>query len=499
MENITIKINGVEVSAPAGSTILEAARLAHIDIPTLCYLKEINEIGACRMCIVEVKGARSLVASCVYPINPGMEVWTNTPKVIESRKKTLELLLSNHKKECLSCVRSGNCELQQLCKELGVEDQNYYDGEMTPAMIDTSAAHMVRDNSKCILCRRCSAVCEKVQGIGVIGPNERGFKSYIGTAFNMDLADTSCVSCGQCMVSCPFGAIADKSQIFQLIRAMQSGRTIIAQVAPAFAGQFGPKVTPEMFKTALKELGFADVYETALGADMGCMAEAEHYVKEVATGKQQFALTSCCPSWSVMAKNLFPETIDKISNELTPMVATARLIKQEHPDASVVFIGPCASKKLEASRRTVRSDVDFVITFEELTGMFEAKGILLDEIKAMDEMKDATSAGRGYGVAGGVANAIKDCIEKYYPGTPVNIQHAESLAECKKALLLAKAGKMNGCLIEGMACPGGCIAGAGTNIAIPVAARAVDKFKNEAEKKVPDESVDQEMVELEKE
>ncbi len=186
MENITIKINGVEVSAPAGSTILEAARLAHIDIPTLCYLKEINEIGACRMCIVEVKGARSLVASCVYPINPGMEVWTNTPKVIESRKKTLELLLSNHKKECLSCVRSGNCELQQLCKELGVEDQNYYDGEMTPAMIDTSAAHMVRDNSKCILCRRCSAVCEKVQGIGVIGPNERGFRTYIVTAFNLD-------------------------------------------------------------------------------------------------------------------------------------------------------------------------------------------------------------------------------------------------------------------------------------------------------------------------
>ena len=183
MENITIKINGVEVSAPAGSTILEAARLAHIDIPTLCYLKEINEIGACRMCIVEVKGARSLVASCVYPINPGMEVWTNTPKVIESRKKTLELLLSNHKKECLSCVRSGNCELQQLCKELGVEDENYYSGEMTPAMIDTSAAHMVRDNSKCILCRRCSAVCEKVQGIGVIGPNERGFKSYIQHGF----------------------------------------------------------------------------------------------------------------------------------------------------------------------------------------------------------------------------------------------------------------------------------------------------------------------------
>ena len=362
--------------------------------------------------------------------------------------------------------------------------------------------HSVIDQTKCVKCGKCKTVCP----YNAISHQQRPCLAHCGVnAIHSDshgraiIDSEKCVSCGQCMVSCPFGAIADKSQIFQLIRAMQSGRKIIAQVAPAFAGQFGPKVTPEMFKTALKELGFADVYETALGADMGCMAEAEHYVKEVATGKQQFALTSCCPSWSVMAKNLFPETIDKISNELTPMVATARLIKQEHPDASVVFIGPCASKKLEASRRTVRSDVDFVITFEELTGMFEAKGILLDEIKAMDEMKDATAAGRGYGVAGGVANAIKDCIEKYYPGTPVNIQHAESLAECKKALLLAKAGKMNGCLIEGMACPGGCIAGAGTNIAIPVAARAVDKFKNEAEKKVPDESVDQEMVELEKE
>ena len=212
MENITIKINGMEVSAPKGSTILEAARLAHIEIPTLCFLKEINEIGACRICVVEVKGARSLVVSCVYPINEGMEVWTNTPKVLESRRKTLQLLLSNHDRKCLSCVRSGNCELQQLCKELGVTDEDYYDGERTPSVIDDSAVHMIRDNSKCILCRRCSAVCEKVQGIGVIGANMRGFATFIGSAFDMGLGETSCVSCGQCIAVCPTGALQEKSQ-----------------------------------------------------------------------------------------------------------------------------------------------------------------------------------------------------------------------------------------------------------------------------------------------
>ena len=346
------------------------------------------------------------------------------------------------------------------------------------------------DQEKCIKCGKCKAICpydaishqarpcSAACGVGAIKSDERG-RAYIDN----DL----CVSCGQCMVSCPFGAIADKSQIFQLIRALQSGRKIIAQVAPAFAGQFGPNVTADMFKTALKKLGFYDVYETAIGADLGCVAEAEHYVHEVATGKQPFSLTSCCPSWSMLAKKFFPETIDKISNELTPMVATARIIKEGHPDADVVFIGPCASKKLEASRRTVRSDVAFVITFEELVGMFEAKGILVDEIKAMDEMKDATSAGRGYGVAGGVAEAIEKVIRKKYPDVEVMIEHAESLAECKKMLILAKAGKKNGCLIEGMACPGGCVAGAGTNLPIDKAKAEVCKFKMQAEKELPDE------------
>lgn len=346
----------------------------------------------------------------------------------------------------------------------------------------------VIDQEKCIKCGKCKAICpydaisHQVRpcaaacGVNAIKDDERG-----RAVIDNDL----CVSCGQCMVNCPFGAIADKSQIFQLIKAMKSGRKIIAQVAPAFVGQFGPKVTPDMLKSALKELGFADVYETAIGADLGAVAEAQHYVHEVINGELPFLLTSCCPSWSVLAKKFFPETIDKISNALTPMVATARIIKKEHPDAQVVFIGPCASKKLEASRRTVRSDVDFVITFEELVGMFEAKGILLEEIQAMDQMKDATAAGRGYGVAGGVASAIEDCIREYYPDVEVNVEHAESLAECRKMLMLAKAGKKNGCLIEGMACPGGCVAGAGTNIPVVQAQKEVNGFKSAAECRIP--------------
>ncbi len=345
------------------------------------------------------------------------------------------------------------------------------------------------DQDKCIRCGKCKSVCP----YDAISHQVRPCAAACGVNAIKDdeqkracIDSELCVSCGQCMVSCPFGAIADKSQIFQLIRAMQSGKKIIAQVAPAFVGQFGKEVTPDIFKTALKQLGFYEVYETAIGADAGAIAEAEHYVEKVATGELPFLLTSCCPSWSMLAKKFFPETIGSISNALTPMVATARVIKEEHPDASVVFIGPCASKKLEASRRTVRSDVDFVITFEELVGMFEAKGILLDQIEAMEHMDDATGAGRGYGVAGGVASAIEDCIREYYPDVEVNIEHAESLAECKKMLMLAKAGKKNGCLIEGMACPGGCVAGAGTNIPVPQAAKEVNSFKQCAKCKLPE-------------
>lgn len=346
----------------------------------------------------------------------------------------------------------------------------------------------VIDQEKCVHCGRCQSVCPYDAITHQVRPclNACGIKAIKSTEDGRAHIDENlCVSCGQCMLACPFGAIADKSQIFQMIRALQGGDEIIAQVAPAFVGQFGPNATPGKIKAALKLLGFSEVYETAIGADIGCMTEAEHYVKEVATGELPFLLTSCCPSWSMLAKKYFPETIDKISNALTPMVATARVIKKEHPDARVVFIGPCASKKLEASRRTVRSDVDFVITFEELASIFEAKGIDVTAIESEDPIADATSAGRGYGVAGGVADAIAQCINQYYPGTEVKIEHAQGLADCKTILMLAKAGRKNGCLIEGMGCPGGCISGAGTNIAIPMATKNVTAFKNSAAEKLP--------------
>ena len=345
----------------------------------------------------------------------------------------------------------------------------------------------VIDQDKCIKCGKCRAACPysaiayetrpcaDACGVNAIESDELG-----RARINPD----KCVSCGMCMVNCPFGAIADKSQIFQLIRALKEGGEIIAEIAPAYIGQFG-NAGPKKVKAALMELGFSEVYEVALGADMGAVTEAHHYVEEVVNGDLPFLLTSCCPSWSMLAKLYFPDMADKVSSALTPMVATARTIKKKHPNAKVIFVGPCASKKLEASRRSVRSDVDFVITFEELAAMFDAKGIDPEKLEHEEEIHDATGAGRGYGVAGGVAEAIEKCINAYYPDVDVYIEHAEGLDECRKMLLLAKTGKKDGCLIEGMGCPGGCVAGAGTNIPISKAKLAVKKSVKDSSKKIP--------------
>lgn len=344
------------------------------------------------------------------------------------------------------------------------------------------------DQDLCIKCGRCIDACPyhaiiKIErpcaascGMNAISSDEQG-KAVI----NYD----KCVSCGQCLVNCPFGAIVDKGQIFQTIYAMKQGHKVVAAIAPAFVGQFGPQVSPEMVKAALLEAGFSDVVEVAVGADLCTIEEAEDFLDKVPE-KQPFMATSCCPAWSVMAKKEFPQFADYISMALTPMVLTGRLIKKENPEAKVAFIGPCAAKKLEASRRSIRSDIDFVLTFEEVMGMFEAKGINLKGVAPAEKMDAGTSAGREFAVSGGVAKAVKNLINKNHPEVDVKIQAAEGLKNCRTMLMMAKAGRLNGYLLEGMACPGGCVAGAGTLQPIAKSSATVKKYAAEDAKKTAD-------------
>ncbi len=435
MDTIKVKINGIEVCAPKGSTILEAARLAHIEIPTLCFLKEINEIGACRICVVEVKGARSLVASCVYPISEGMEIKTNSPKVLDSRRKTLQLLLSNHERKCLSCVRSGNCELQQLAKELGVEDENYYDGEKTPSCIDDSAVHMIRDNSKCILCRRCTAVCEKVQGIGVIGANNRGFHTTIGSAFEMGLGETSCVSCGQCIAVCPTGALQEKSQVDEVLAAIADpSKHVIVQTAPAvraalgeeFGYPIGTNVEGKM-AAALRRIGFDGVFDTNFSADLTIMEEAHEFLDRVQNGGVLPLITSCSPGWIKYCEHYFPDMTENLSSCKSPQQMFGAIAKSYYAekmglkpeDIVSVSIMPCTAKKFEIQRPDEAAngvpDVDYSLTTRELARMIRKVGLRFTTLP--DEGFDSplglgTGAAVIFGTTGGVMEAaLRTAVE----------------------------------------------------------------------------------------
>ncbi len=346
------------------------------------------------------------------------------------------------------------------------------------------------DQSKCIKCGKCMTACPYHAIIHMQRPCQAacGMDAIETDAHGKAIINQSkCVACGQCLVSCPFGAIVDKGQIYQVVRSIMEGEKVIAIVAPAFAGQFGANVDSGKFTASMKALGFHDVREVAIGADICTIEEAKDFLDHVPE-KQNYMATSCCPAWHAMIEKLFPTEMEKISMTLTPMVFTARLVKKENPGCKVVFVGPCAAKKLEAIRENIRSDVDFVLTFEELMGMFEAREVDPAKMTSDTPLKESSAAGRGFAVSGGVAAAVADLISKTDPNRPVQIAKAEGLKDCRKMMMLAKAGRYNGYLLEGMACPGGCIAGAGTILSMEQAQRAVARYQAETDKASPVES-----------
>ncbi len=510
---INLTINGIAATVPEGTTILEAARSVGIKVPSLCYLKDCNEIGACRICVVEVKGARSLVASCVYPVSEGMEVQTNTEKVRHSRKLTLELMLSNHRMECLTCSRSGECELQDLAKEFGI-DTVRYQVDNFPYMVEDSAPHLVRDNSKCVLCRRCVAVCRKNQEVGVIGPNDRGFATHISCAFDRDLGEVDCVNCGQCIVACPTGALYEKDDTAKVWAALSDpSKHVVVGPAPSirvtlgecFNMPIGTNVEGQMV-TALRRLGFDKVFDVDNAADFTIMEEGTEFLHRLKEGGVMPMITSCSPGWVRYCEQHKPQMVANMSTCKSPQQMFGSLVKSYYAekmgidpkDIFVVSIMPCTAKKYEVQREEQRMangclPVDVSLTTRELGRMIKRAGLLFDHLPEgeFDEMLGvSTGAATIFGVTGGVMEAalrtvvetvtggemapldfhevrgLEGIKEASYelPGKTVKVCVASGLANAKKVLDGVENGTLDYDFIEIMGCPGGCINGGGQPI-----------------------------------
>ena len=507
---VNLTIDNIPVTVPAGTTVLEAARDAGIKIPSLCFLKDVNEIGACRICVVEVEGARSLMASCVYPVSEGMVVRTNTPKVRHSRQLTLELILSNHRMDCLTCSRNAQCELRQLAADLGIDAVRYANDELLPRIEDT-ALHLVRDNSKCILCRRCVATCRKLQEVGVIGTNDRGFMTHIGCAFDRDLSEVDCVSCGQCIVSCPTGALSEQDSTAEVLAALHDpSKHVVVGPAPSvrvtlgecFGMPIGSNVEGKMV-SALRRLGFDKVFDVDTAADFTIIEEGTEFIHRLQEGGAMPMITSCSPGWIRFCEQHYPEFVPNLSSCKSPQQMFGSLVKSYYAekagidpkDIYVVSIMPCTAKKYEVKREEQRMangcmPVDASLTTRELARMITQAGMMFDHLPdgEFDPMLGvSTGASVIFGATGGVMEAALRTVvaqltgdemapldytevrgtqgikEASYelPGKTVRVCVASGLHNAKLVLDGVRSGELQYDFIEFMACPGGCVNGGG--------------------------------------